>query len=301
MPNLPIVVGLGEILWDLLPSGRQLGGAPANFAYCSHLLGERGIVASRIGRDPLGNDIRERLSQVRLSDQFLQRDSTQPTGTVQVQLDQAGQPTFQITQPAAWDFLDWTSDWRELAKSADAVNFGSLAQRGTKSRNTILEFLQASRPNALRVFDVNLRQNFYSAEIIRASLKRASVVKLNHEEVARVRELLAIDDEGEVQFCRRLIEDWTLKLVCITRGANGSLLYDRHGAHEHPGLRVKVKDTIGSGDAFTAALVHGLLCGRAIEEVNESANRLGAWVASHSGAMPPSPAGGLQKALRELG
>lgn len=300
MPSLRTVIGLGEILWDLLPSGRQLGGAPANFAYCSHLLGEHAIVASRVGRDQLGRDIRERLLQAGLTDRFLQTDASQPTGTVHVELDQNGQPTFEITQPVAWDFLEWTDEWHALAKSADAICFGTLAQRSPNSRSTILKFLDAARSDTLRLLDINLRQNFYSPEIICESLARATSVKLNHEELPRVGEILSIEHKSEVEFCKALIEKFDLKIVCLTRGANGSLLCDQHNLHQHPGFRVKVRDTVGAGDAFTAALVHGLLSGRALMEVNDLANRLGAWVASHSGGMPPVPEGGLDRALREL-
>jgi fructokinase len=301
MTNPPTVIGLGEILWDLLPSGRQLGGAPANFAYCSHLLGDRAIVASRIGRDQLGEDIRESLRRAGIGDQALQYDSSQSTGTVRVQIDASRQPKFEITEPAAWDFLEWTDDWQGLAKSADAVCFGSLAQRSAISRSTILEFLAATRADALRIFDVNLRQSFYSAEIICESLRRANTVKLNHEEVPRVKELLNMNAAGDVSFCRNLMARFELKLVCITRGANGSLLCDLHGVHEHPGFRVKVKDTIGAGDAFTAALVHEYLRDRGLAEMNEAANRMGAWVASHSGAMPQGPAPGIDRALEDVG
>jgi fructokinase len=301
MTNPPIVVGLGEVLWDLLPSGRQLGGAPANFAYCSHLLGDHAIVASRVGRDQAGEDIRESLAKAGISDQFLQADSSQSTGTVRVQLDASGQPKFEITEPAAWDFLEWTDNWQTLAKSADAVCIGSLAQRSAKSRATVLNFLDATSADTLRIFDVNLRQRFYSAEIICESLSRANTVKLNHEEVPRVRELLTMNAASDVSFCRNLMERFELKLVCITRGANGSLLCDHHGSHEHPGFRVKVKDTIGAGDAFTAALVHKYLRERGLAEMNEAANRMGAWVASHSGAMPQGPAPDIDRTLEDVG
>lgn len=300
MTNPPTVVGLGEILWDLLPTGHQLGGAPANFAYCSHLLGDRGIVASRIGCDQLGDDIRESLAKTGITDQFLQSDESQSTGTVLVQVDSAGQPKFEITRPAAWDFLEWTKDWQNLANSADAVCFGSLAQRSAKSRKTILNFLSATRPGALRIFDVNLRQKFFSAEVISESLQHADGMKLNHEEVPRVKELLAMDEAEDVSFCRNLMQRFELKLICITRGANGSLLCDSHGTDEHSGYQVKVKDTIGSGDAFTAALVHEYLRERPLSEMNEAANRMGAWVASHSGGMPQSPVFGLRQALADL-
>jgi fructokinase len=298
--HLPTVVGLGEVLWDLLPSGRQLGGAPANFAYCSHLLGDRAVVASRIGEDELGKAIRKSLLSRGVTDQFLQIDPEQPTGTVKVEIDRAGQPKFEIIHPVAWDCLQWTDTWQALARSADAVCFGSLAQRSPQSRQTILEFVDATRSEALRVFDVNLRQTSYSFEIISESMVRANVVKLNHEEVPRVRELLGINAFDALSFCKEVIEKFRLRLICITRGSNGSLLCNQTSAHEHPGFHVQVKDTIGAGDAFTAALVHEHLRGRSLAEMNDSANRLGAWVASNSGAMPSVPAIGLEAALANL-
>ncbi len=277
MEHLPTVVGLGELLWDLLPSGPQLGGAPANFAYCAHLLGNRAVVASRVGSDELGREARASLLRSGITDQFLQTDPEHSTGTVGVQLDSAGQPKFEI-----------------------AVCFGSLAQRTETSRHAILGFLDATRAEALRVFDVNLRRSFYAAEIVRESLRRANVVKLNHEEVPRVGALLTIDSADPFAFCRELLEKFDLQLVCITRGANGSLLYDRNSADEHPGFSVPIKDTIGAGDAFTAALVHGLLRGSPLAEMNDLANRVGAWVASCSGAMPLPPEAGLATALAKI-
>jgi fructokinase len=297
---MPTVVGLGEVLWDLLPSGRQLGGAPANFAYCSHLLGDRAVVASRIGEDELGKAVRESLLSRGVTDQFLQIDPEQPTGTVKVEIDSSGQPKFAIVHPVAWDCLEWNDTWQALARLADAVCFGSLAQRSPKSRHTILDFVDATRSEALRIFDVNLRQAFYSFEIISESIERANVVKLNHEEVPRVRELLGIKAFDALSFCKEVVEKFRLQLICITRGSNGSLLCDQTSAHEHPGFHIQVKDTIGAGDAFTAALVHEHLRGKTLAEMNDSANRLGAWVASNSGAMPSGPAGGLEAALAHL-
>jgi fructokinase len=300
MDHLPTVVGLGEILWDLLPSGRQLGGAPANFAHCSHLLGNRAVVASRVGSDDLGREARDSLLRSGITDQFLQTDSEHSSGTVHVQLDSAGQAKFEIADNAAWDFLSWTDLWQALAQSADAVCFGSLAQRSEISRRTILDFLDATRPEALRVFDVNLRQSFYSAEIVQQSVRRANVVKLNHEELARVRELLAIASSDCLSFSREMLQKFDLQLVCVTRGANGSFLCDRNNTDEHPGFRVQIKDTVGAGDAFTAALVHELLRGTSLAQMNDLANRLGAWVASCSGAMPTVPEPGLPPVLRKF-
>jgi len=301
MPDQATVVGLGEILWDLLPSGRQLGGAPANFAYGCHVLGERAVVASRVGSDERGRDIQKALAAAGISGHFLQTDASQPTGTVEVEIGPEGEPKFRITRPVAWDSLEWTAEWQRLAESAHAVCFGSLAQRSGKSRSTIGKFLDAMPAGALRVFDVNLRQQFYSAEVIRESLDRATVAKLNHEEVPALRQLLAIEAPTEAGFSKVLLERFPLELVSITRGQLGSLLCDRNGRHEHKGFRVTVKDTVGAGDAFTAGLVHGMFEKRPLPELNDLANRMGAWVASHSGAMPAIPANGIESALAGIG
>lgn len=298
--ELPTVVGLGEILWDCLPSGRRLGGAPANFAYCSHLLGNRAIVASRIGRDELGSEIRRSLARAGMADEFLQDDTLHPTGTVRVELDATGQPSYSISQPAAWDFLEWSEPWETLARSADAVAFGTLAQRSKESRRTIRRFLEATRAASLRVFDINLRQNFYSPRLLEASFERANVVKLNHEELSPVQELLETSGEDEVSLCRKWIKRFHLQLVCVTRGASGSLIVDDRAFDEHPGLRVEVKDTVGAGDAFTAGLVDAYLRGGTLVQLNHSANRMGAWVASHSGAMPAAPEGEMERVMGEL-
>ena len=297
---MPTVVGLGEVLWDLLPSGRQLGGAPANFAYWSHALGNRAIVASRVGDDEPGREVRHSLLSRGITDQYLQADGANPTGTVKVELDAAGQPNFDIVFPVAWDFLEFTPAWKLLAQAADAVCFGSLAQRSADSRATILQFLESTRREALRIFDVNLRQSFYSDEIIAESCRQANVVKLNHDELPRMREALAVAAGDVLGFCEEMIRDFNLQLICVTRGANGSLLSNGQEANEHPGFRVQVKDTVGSGDAFTAALAHGHLQGWTLAEMNDAANRLGAWVASNAGAMPAIPAQGIEKSLKEL-
>jgi len=295
------VVGLGELLWDLLPSGKQLGGAPANFAYITNLLGDRGIPASRVGRDSLGDEALKKLAQLKLSNAFVQRDPTHATGTVKVEIDSSGQPRFDISEPVAWDFLEWIPSWQQLAKEADAVCFGSLAQRSAQSRSTIHNFLQATRPEAVRIFDVNLRQNFYSAQILADSLKLATIIKLNHEELPRIMHLLEHENSREKDSARRLLSSHDLKLVCVTRGSRGSLLISRDECSEHRGFKVKVADTVGAGDAFTAALIHGYLRGSSLAQINETANRVGAWVASQSGATPPVKSGGVPGALARIG
>ncbi len=294
-----MVVGLGELLWDLLPAGKQLGGAPANFAYITSLLGDAGIPASRLAQDALGAEAIRRLGELALPTEFIQKDSQHPTGTVKVEVDHSGQPRFEISESVAWDFLAWTPEWQRLAADADAVCFGSLAQRSMNSRATIREFLLASRPDAARIFDVNLRQNFYTNEVLAESMKLATVIKLNQEELPRVMHLFELEHRSEEESATRLLSLYDLKLVCVTRGSAGSLLISHDGCNEHHGFKVRVADTVGAGDAFTAALVHGYLRGTSLAQINENANRVGAWVASQSGATP-APRQGLEQALAEI-
>lgn len=294
------VVGLGELLWDLLPSGKQLGGAPCNFAYITNLLGDIGIPASRVGRDSLGDEALQRLAKLGLTAGSVQRDLTHPTGTVTVEIDGSGQPRFEISKPAAWDFLEWTAAWQQLAARADAVCFGSLAQRSSQSRATIRNFIRATPANAVRVFDVNLRQNFYSKQILSESMQLATIVKLNHEELPKIMRLFELEKSGEQDSARDLLSLYDLKLVCVTRGMAGSLLISPHESDKHPGYKVKVADTVGAGDAFTAALVHGYLRQTPLAQINETANRLGAWVASKSGATPALSKPTLTQTLKEI-
>jgi fructokinase len=296
-----IVVGLGELLWDLFPSGKQLGGAPANFAYITTLLGDEGIPASRLGTDELGDEAIRRLGELGLSTEFLQRDADRPTGTVKVNVDSAGQPRFEISEGAAWDFLDFTPQWQQLAQRADAVCFGTLAQRSTRSHSTMRNLLLGTRPAAVRVCDINLRQAFFTPQVVAESMQLATVVKLNHEELPRVMRLLQLEHHDEKQSARQLMLSNNLDLICITRGNNGSLLMSPDECCEHPGFNVTVADTVGAGDAFTAAMVHGYLRKASLNEINESANRVGAWVASQSGGTPAPSSRGLKQTLAEIG
>jgi fructokinase len=281
-----IVAGLGELLWDLFPKGKQLGGAPANFAYMTSLLGDKGIVASRVGSDALGRSAGRRLERLGLRTSYLQIDDFLATGTVKVSVDAKGQPSFEIADAAAWDFLEWSTAWQSLAEQADAVCFGSLAQRSPQSRETIHLFLKAMRANATRVLDVNLRQKFYSAETLSESAQLADIIKLNHDELPAVVRLLGVPFHDEESAAQWLRHTYGSKLVCVTRGAKGSLLVGEYAMDEHPGCAVEVVDTVGCGDAFTAALVYHYLRGASLSTMNEAANRMGAWVASHAGATP---------------
>ena len=294
------VVGLGEVLWDILPERTCLGGAPANFAYIATLLGDQGIVASRVGVDARGVEALRCLKELGLVISDVQTDREHPTGTVKVQLNEEGQARFEIAQEVAWDFLEWTPNWRQLAGDADAVCFGSLAQRSEKSRATIRSFLSAMEPRAVKVFDVNLRQSYYSQEILAESMRAADIVKLNDEELPKVMRMSDFSHEDERSSAGRLIEAYELKLVCVTRGGCGSLLVSGKETNEHPGFRVKVADTVGSGDAFTAGLVHEYLRGSPLEKMNDVANRVGAWVASEVGAMPIPKRGALEHSLAEI-
>jgi len=294
------VVGLGEVLWDLFPGSACLGGAPSNFAYITTLLGDHGIVASRVGEDSRGREAVQRLKWLGLDIDHVQTDGERPTGTVNVIVDTNGQPQFEIAQPVAWDYLQWTPDWRRLAKIADAVCFGSLAQRSETSRKTIRQFLTATSSETLKVFDVNLRQAFYSHEIVAESMRLADIVKLNDEELPKIMSLGRMPHKDELSSGRRLIGEFDLKLVCVTRGGRGSLLVAKQDFSEHPGFKVQVADTVGSGDAFTAGLVHEYLRGASLERMNKVANRVGAWVASEPGAMPAPKRGALEDSLVEI-
>lgn len=280
------MVGLGEVLWDLLPGGPQLGGAPANFAYHAARLGDRGVVASRVGDDALGQATLERLAALGLSVEAIQRDPDRPTGTVAVAMDARGQATYTFPDNVAWDALDWTPAWAALASQADAVCFGTLGQRAARARETIGRFLRATRPTTARVFDVNLRQSFYSATILDQSLALATIVKLNDEELPIVAELLGLGGAEPVAQARALLARHPLTMVCVTRGSAGSLVVTPTAVDEHPGLSVTVVDTVGAGDAFTAALAHHALRGTPLPRLHEAANQLGAWVAARAGATP---------------
>ena len=240
------------------------------------------------------------MEELGLNIDYVQTDRQHPTGTVKVELDGNGLTRFEILRPVAWDFLQWTADWALLAKKADAVCFGSLAQRSEQSRATIRHFLNATAPGTLKVFDVNLRQSYYSQEVLSESMKLADIVKLNDDELPKIMSLNQVPHKDDISSAEWLIRTHDLKLVCITRGGRGSLLVRGRDSSEHPGFRVRVADTVGSGDAFTAGLVHEYLHGASLGLMNEVANLVGAWVASEVGAMPAPKRGALEHSLAEI-
>jgi len=295
------ILGIGELLWDMLPEGPQLGGAPANYSVMASRLGNHAAIISRIGRDPLGEQAIEVLRPFPVDCSQLQIDSEQPTGKVTVSF-QEGQPSYIIHQPVAWDFLESSDAWLAAAASADAVCFGSLAQRSAQSRETIHALVRATKPDCQRIFDVNLRAPFYSESIVRESLQLASVMKMNDVEVPIVLGMLGLPSTGSLHDGANLLlaEFPGLTLVAITCGGEGSLLVNRSAFHRHLGIPTKVADTVGAGDAFTAAMTTYLLRGAPLSVLNEAGNRWGSFVASQQGAMPEIDANTLQRITSEI-
>ena len=282
-----IIVGLGEILWDLLPGGKVLGGAPANFAYQTSQFGFEGYAVSAIGNDALGDEIIDSLKSKSLKHCIERVDY--PTGTVQVTLDGKGIPQYEICENVAWDNIPFTAEIENLARNASTVCFGSLAQRSEVSRQTILRFLELLPENALKVFDINLRQHFYSKEIIHNSLKHSNILKINDEEVVLIAGLYDWNDMDETEICKKLVDTYNLKLVILTKGTGGSYVITRDEKFFRSTPVVDVADTVGAGDAFTAGFVSSLLRGKSIQEAHERAVEVSAFVCTQHGAMPVLP------------
>ena len=262
-----------------------MGGAPANFAYHAGVLGAEARVLSRVGRDALGQELIRRLQQVGVLTECIEEDPTAPTGTVTVEIAADGQPQFTIQQDVAWDRIAGESAGRAAVVAADAVCFGTLAQRSETSRRSIQALLKTMRGESLRILDVNLRQEFYSRELIEDSLALANVLKVNETELPRLAEMFRLpgDERGQVA---ELARRFRLQVVAYTRGARGSLLWKEGRWSEHAGIPTKVVDTIGAGDSFTAALALGLLAGWPLDEINRRASEVAAYVCSQPGGMP---------------
>jgi fructokinase len=284
----PFIVGIGEILWDILPDGRQLGGAPANFAFHARALGAASVIVSAVGDDSLGREILAELGTRGLDRSGIATVSSAPTGTVTVALDAGGIPHYTIHEGVAWDVIPWTAGLGDIAARADAVCFGTLAQRSPVSRATIGSFLDATRPDCLRVLDLNLRQSYFSRETVHGLLGRATVLKLNDDELTKVAEMLSFPGP-ETRVLTALLGAYPLTLIALTKGPAGSRLFGPDLDLSHPGFRVKTEDTVGAGDAFTATLVAGLLKKRHCGEIGERANRIAGYVCSRKGAWPDLP------------
>lgn len=282
------LVGLGEILWDLLPGGRQLGGAPANFAYHAGSLGAVAPVVSRVGRDEAGRQLIERLQQLKVPTDCVEIDPVAPTGTVSVDLGPDGQPQYTIHQNVAWDFIRGERAGREAVAAADAACFGTLAQRSEISRSAIQALVRSMRADALRILDVNLRQHFHSPQLIADSLNLANVLKVNETELPRLAEMFQLPS-GERAQVAELAHRFSLRMVAYTRGGRGSLLFSDGTWSEHPGIATTVVDTIGAGDSFTAALALGSLAGWPLDLIHDRASKVAAYVCSQAGGTPTLP------------
>jgi fructokinase len=289
------VAAIGELLWDLLPDGPQLGGAPANFAaILAQMLacdaatpaGEVFLV-SCVGDDPLGIQARKQLVAHRVHPDFIAIDPSHPTGTVEVRLDAELGPRYRICKPVAWDAVPDTPQLAALAPTLDAICFGTLAQRSPMTRATLRSVVAATRPECLRVFDVNLRPPDWTAEAIGWGCAHATIFKMNHEEVAHIANAIGAEKKDTpLQVAHSLLHKFPIQLVAITRGPRGSLLVTRDAVHDHPGIPAHVVDSIGAGDCFTAALTCFSLRHRPLPILAEAANRWGAWATSQRGGMP---------------
>ncbi|HEY1789707.1 MAG TPA: carbohydrate kinase [Verrucomicrobiae bacterium] len=283
------VIGLGEVLWDLLPAGPQLGGAPANFAFHAHQLGAEVQVITRVGNDEHGHQVLRRFSGMDIDIATVQVDQQLPTGTASVVLGPDGTPRFTIRDHVAWDSLALTGEALEAVQTANAISFGTLAQRSAAASSVIQQLVSATPAASLRVFDVNLRQGFHNPEVLERSLTAANVLKLSDSELAVLTPILKLT--GNVtQRIEQLAERFDLLLVAFTRGERGSLLYQRGEWSDRPGQKLHIVDTVGAGDAFTAALVMGLLNQFSLEDIHQIASDVATFVCSQPGATPLFPA-----------
>ena len=280
-----VVVGLGEVLLDCINDSRYLGGAPSNVAFHVQQMGHRGVICSRIGNDNSGRFALDQLRSHGLDTDYIQQDGSLPTGYVTVDASNPEHPSYVIHENVAWDNIEYTNDLAKLMADADAVCFGTLAQRSEKSRETIQRALSATT-KALTVYDVNLRSPWYNREWIEWSLRSSRIVKLNSAELYELADLLGINSVESNEFSKILRSRFDVEITCITRGDKGCLVLSPDETVDIPGKRVEVVDTVGSGDAFTAAFIFGFLRGWSLEKTAEYANEVGMLVATRSGAMP---------------
>ena len=284
-----IVVGMGEALWDVLPEGKKIGGAPANFAYHVSQFGIPSCVVSAVGEDPLGEEILQNFNSKGLNQ--LIETVPYPTGTVLVEIDEAGVPQYEIKENVAWDNIPYTARLEQLAERTKAVCFGSLAQRNVVSRQTINHFLDAMSDDndPLVVFDVNLRQGFYNKEILCNSMERCNILKINDEELVTVSRMFGYPGIDLQDKCWILLGKYNLKMLILTCGVNGSYVFTPGKVSFQPTPKVEVADTVGAGDSFTAAFISSILKGKSVEEAHALAVRTSAYVCTRPGAMPVLP------------
>lgn len=290
MKQAPLIAGLGEVLWDMFPDGARLGGAPANFACHAASLGAESWIVSAVGSDRDGEKARECLENHAVHCGALTHDPGHQTGRVQVSLEQGGHPTYQIMPDAAWDHLPWSAPLAVLAAKADAVCFGTLGQRSATARQTIQRFLSTMPPDSLKIFDVNLRQEYYSAEILASSLELANAIKLNEEELPILARIFQIQGNDDASRLANLAELFGLRLAVLTLGARGSILIANGLSDAFQPPAVPVVDTVGAGDSFTAAVVTGFLQDLPLADINRHASAVAGFVCANRGATPALPA-----------
>ncbi|OEU47619.1 MAG: hypothetical protein BA866_06355 [Desulfobulbaceae bacterium S5133MH15] len=284
------LIGIGEILWDEFPGSRQLGGAPANFAFHASGLGARGMVISSIGDDLQGREIEVLLEKSGVSS-LLSRDPDHPTGRVSVRADKKGVVDYIVHEDSAWDFLDYSHSFSDAGRQADAVCFGTLAQRNQISGKTIKQFIRQTKENCLKIFDINLRQQYYSKIIISELLNLADVVKFNHEELDIVTRMFSLGGEEETSCLEKLISMFGLDLIILTKGKGGSRIFaDRGNDSVYKPEPIQMIDSVGAGDSFTAAVALGLLMGFSLEKINRTASSVASYVCLKRGATPAIPA-----------
>ncbi len=284
------VVGLGEVLWDVLPEGKKLGGAPANFAYhAGQFLGSDNTIAiSALGEDQLADETIEALREHNLND-LLPR-VPYPTGTVQVSLAEGGIPTYDIKENVAWDNIPFDDDIAAIARNCRAVCFGSLAQRNIVSRTTIQKFLDATPDDCLKIFDINLRQQFYTKEIIQESIRRCNILKINDEELVLIGRMFGYPGLDIENKCWLILGKYNLDMLVLTCGTNGSYVFTPGNVSFQETPKVTVADTVGAGDSFTGSFVGSILSGKSVAEAHHTAVRVSAFVCTQNGAMPEVPA-----------
>lgn len=282
-----LVVGLGEVLWDMLPEGRKIGGAPVNFAYHAGQFGIDTMAVSAIGNDKLGEDTIAEMNGKHLNHIF--PSVPYPTGSVQVKLDEKGVPAYDIKENVAWDNIPFTNEIESVARNCQAVCFGSLAQRNTVSRNTIRKFIESTPSGCIRIFDINLRQNFYTSNVIRDSLELCNILKINDEEIMLVSRMFNYDSSNIENVCRTIMEDFSLEMVILTCGTKGSYIFTKGGVSFMPTPKVNVADTVGAGDSFTGSFCAAILRGLPVAEAHKKAVEVSAYVCTQNGAMPEIP------------
>lgn len=280
----PVIVGLGEVLWDVFPDGPRFGGAPANYACHAAGLGADSHMVSAVGRDELGEKALQALADRRVNTKSIQQ-SEHPTGAVYIKLDSDGKASYEFLENTAWDHIHWSTDLERLASQTNAVCFGTLGQRSDESKQTIRRFVDATPASCLRIFDINLRPPFYDDSTILGSLEIANILKLNDDELPIVAALVGIHGT-DCEIMHLLAKRFDLQLVALTRGPRGALLVRGAEVSDHPGISAAVVDTVGAGDAFTASLTLGLLSGHELDAINARATRVAAYVCSQSGATP---------------